>query len=49
MIDAEEYFKAFLDEDNPKDRTMETLQRNLAEGEEPLAIIKRGIASRPWI
>ena len=43
MIDANEYFKAFLDEDNPEDLTMATLQRNLAEGEDPLAIIKKGL------
>jgi len=43
MIDANEYFKAFLDEDNPKGLTMAILQRNITEGEDPLAIIKRGL------
>ena len=43
MINSSEYFKSFLDEDKPKDRIMETLQRNLSEGEEPLDIIKKGL------
>lgn len=43
MINSSEYFKAFLDEDKPKDRIMETLQRNLSEGEEPFDIIKKGL------
>ena len=43
MIDPNEYFKSFLDEDKPKDRIMETLQRNLSEGEEPFNIIKKGL------
>jgi len=43
MIDPREYFKSFLDEDKPKDRIMETLQRNLSEGEEPFDIIKKGL------
>ena len=43
MIDPNEYFKSFLDEDKPKDRIMETLQRNLSQGEEPFNIIKRGL------
>ena len=43
MIDPNEYFKSFLDEDKPKDRIMETLQGNLSEGEEPFNIIKKGL------
>jgi 5-methyltetrahydrofolate--homocysteine methyltransferase len=43
MIDADEYFKSFLDEDQPKARIMETLQKNLSEGEEPFDIIKKGL------
>jgi len=43
MIDPNEYFESFLDEDKPKDRIMETLQRNLSQGEEPFNIIKKGL------
>jgi len=43
MIDSDEYFKSFLDEDQPKARIMETLQKNLTEGEEPFHIIKKGL------
>jgi 5-methyltetrahydrofolate--homocysteine methyltransferase len=43
MIHPEEYYRSFLDEDEPQKRVMECIEKNLAEGEEPLAIIQKGL------
>jgi len=43
MINPQEYYRSFLDEDEAQKKVMDCIEKNLAEGEEPLTIIQKGL------
>lgn len=43
MINRDDYYHAFLDEDQAREKVMACVEKNMAEGEEPLTIIQQGL------
>jgi 5-methyltetrahydrofolate--homocysteine methyltransferase len=43
MINRDDYYKAFLDEDQARQKIMACIEKNIAEGGEPLAVIQKGL------